>query len=77
MLNLVKRKRVAPKKKEKKPVNIKQVASEYADTLKRERFRKDIVKQKRMRDINFDRLRYYLKRQKPHLYRKQYKVVRR
>lgn len=77
MLNFVKRKRVAPKKKEKKPVNIKQVASEYADTLKRERFRKDIVKQKRMRDINFDRLRYYLKRQKPHLYRKQYKVINR
>ena len=77
MLNFVKRKNVVPKKKKKEPVNIKKVASEYADTLKRERFRKDVVKQKRMRDINFDRLRYYLKRQKPHLYRKQYKVINR
>ena len=77
MLNFVKRKSVVPKKKKKEPVNIKKVAFEYADTLKRERFRKDVVKQKRMRDINFDRLRYYLKRQKPHLYRKQYKVINR
>ena len=75
MLNFVKRKNVVPKKKKKGP-NIKPVASEYADK-KRERFRKDVVKQKRMRDINFDRLRYYLKRQKPHLYRKQYKVINR
>ena len=67
----------APPKKVKKPVDIKKVSAQYKVVLKQERFRKDVRQIKEKNVIDFHNLRYYLQKQKPHLYRKKYKVIER
>ena len=77
MFGFIKKKKAPPKKKVKKPVDIKKVAAKYKVILKKQKFRRDVTKIKSNQEISFNNLRYYLKSQKPHLYRKEYKVIER
>ena len=75
MFGFLKKKKAPPPKKVKKPVDIKKVSAQYKVVLKQERFRKDVAQIKKKNVIDFHNLRYYLQKQKPHLYRKKYKVI--
>ena len=77
MFGFLKKKKAPPPKKVKKPVDIKKVSAQYKVVLKQERFRKDVRQIKKKNVIDFHNLRYYLQKQKPHLYRKKYKVIER
>ena len=75
MFRFLKKKKAPPPKKVKNPVDIKKVSAQYKVVLKQERFRKDVRQIKEKNVIDFHNLRYYLQKQKPHLYRKKYKVM--
>ena len=77
MFGLIKKKKPLQKKKVKEPVDIKKVAAKYKIILKKQKFRRDVTKIKSIQAISFNNLRYYLKKQKPHLYRKEWKVIER